>query len=224
MIRFEASTGAMSLNLILALTLGATAAVAQDPASRSSVPQLTTAGSDIRPIGQDAAPADPAVGQLTSDETGRAVPTRERPSEESRRAPTIDPDTVSRGVRVSAPPPGAIDLCEAANAGRAEPPAGIDCASVLEAAAFSRQSPEERLLVDEEIAMPTDGALVSNGRVIPSASLVAQRLATGDLANSPVAQAVAAGFGARPADAAPPTTPDPNGPPSTIVIPPDGGQ
>lgn len=215
----------MSRSVVLAaavLCLSAAPALAQD---RSSVPQLTSAATDTRPIGQEPAPPSATVGQLNPNTAGREVPTRERPTVESRRAPTIAPETVSRALRVSNPPPEAVDRCEAASAGRAPPPPGLDCASVLEAAAFARRSPEERLLASEDIARPADGALVANGRVIPSASLVAQRLATGDVANSPVAQAVAAGFGARPADAGTTMTiTDPDGTASTVVIPPDGGQ
>ncbi len=196
------------------------AAVGQD-AGRASVEQLSqpAAGRVMAPVA--ATPANPDVAQLAADAPRRVV-TTPRPTTEARRPTTVAPGEATRNIRMAAPPAEAVDRCEAVSAGRAEPLEGVDCSAVLEAAAFARRSPEERLLTAEDTLASNDQRQTTVGQTIPNAALVAERLATGNVMGSAAAQAIASQPGAASQQAAPTviSITNPDGSTGTIVVPP----
>jgi hypothetical protein len=109
-------------------------------------------------------------------------------------APTAQLADRNTNPRLGALPRHLIDACDQAAAGKAKPPAGVDCKNLVQAAPPRRViSAEEALLSD---SLERDGQRLANERVArgqaPDASEVARRLSIGDLRNAPVAQAVAA--------------------------------
>src|SRR5690606_16523509 len=165
--------------------------------------------------------ADPAVDQLSPD-APRRVATGPRPERSPDGAAQATPGQSRRQLVVRAPPPEAVDRCEAVAAGQAEPVEGLDCSAVLEAAAFARRSPEERLLAFDDSLTGMTGSRPDAGQTIPNAALVAQRLATGDPMGSAAAQAIAseAGRAAQPEAPTVISITNPDGTTGTIVVPP----
>ncbi len=129
--------------------------------------------------------------------------------------------------RLSALPPGLVDACTEAVAGRGAPPPGVDCNNLVEATPPSPPiSAEEALLTNatERNARRIASEQIGRGQTV-DAGEVARRLSIGDLTNAPVAQAVAAQAAAEAAAAASPA-PQPSNRPTIvpgsgiIVIPP----
>jgi hypothetical protein len=129
--------------------------------------------------------------------------------------------------RLSALPPGLVDACTEAVAGRGAPPPGVDCTTLVEAAPPPPPiSAEEALLTSatERNARRIASEQIGRGQTV-DAGEVARRLSIGDLTNAPVAQAVAAQAAAEAAVAAP-STPQPGNRPTIVpgsgivVIPP----
>lgn len=178
---------------------GASSALAQSAEYR--VDQLSTVSasreslSDTRPADREA--VDPGLNQIatTADRFVPSGPSAPRQSAPMRQLARSD----DQSLAVAAPSAAAVDRCEAHDAGLAPAPAGVDCAAVLEAAAFARRTPEERLLApSRNDAAAIQSTQTLNRRVVPNAEAVAQRLAIGLTANSPVAEAIAAGYAGRP--------------------------
>lgn len=123
---------------------------------------------------------DPALGQLSTRASGNAL--------------TAQLSTRNTSPGVAALPQGLVDACDRAAQGRGAAPKGVDCSIVVEAA------PPAVLVSAEQTLLTTDnerdGQRVAAERFArgnaPDAGEVALRLQTGDIANSPVAQAVAA--------------------------------
>lgn len=173
------------------LIAGAAALAQESPApAGAGIEQIAPRGGAIQPD-QDVTPIAPEVNQLTrTDQGGLVVTTLRERGERDLAQLTHDRD----GVRLPAPPPGAIDLCSTANA---EPPPGLDCDKVLEAVAASAP-PETRLLRDPALASSRREGSVETPQLDVDADQVAQRLQTGVLVGSAVAQAVAASRGETP--------------------------
>lgn len=211
---------ALVLATAMALSCGAPAPAQDAESPRATVDQLTDAATGRAVVSAPATPAEPEINQLSA-EAPRSVPGAPRAPADLRRPPPVAGAT-TRNVRMSAPPAQAVDRCEAISAGRAPPVEGLDCEAVLEAAAFARQSPEERLLMANDRPGSADPRLATSGQAIPNAELVAQRLASGNLIGSEAAQAIASQGGAPvPQDA--PTVinvTNPDGTTGTIVVPP----
>lgn len=191
---------AVLVGLSGALIAGA-AALAQDPAAPAGaeIEQIAPRRSAIQPD-QDVSRIAPEVNQLTRRDQGGLVVTTPR----ERGEPDLAQLTHDRaGVRLPAPPPGAIDLCSTANA---EPPPGLDCDKVLETVAASAP-PETRLLRDPALASSRREGSAETPQLDVDADQVAQRLQTGVLVGSAVAQAVAASRGETP-PAVPAPTPN----------------
>lgn len=123
---------------------------------------------------------DPALGQLSSRAAGNA--------------PTSQLSTRNTPPGVAALPQGLVDACDRAAQGRGPAPKGVDCSIVVQAA------PPPVLVSAEQTLLTTDnerdGQRIAAERFArgnaPDAGEVALRLQTGDISNSPVAQAVAA--------------------------------
>jgi hypothetical protein len=197
--------------------------VAAQDAGRATVEQLSQPASGrVMAPPTASAPVDPDVAQLAADTPRRVVATA-RTSTEARRPATVLPGEATRNIRMTAPPAEAVDRCEAVSAGRAPPLEGVDCSAVLEAAAFARRSPEERLLAAEDSLAATDQRQTTVGQAIPNAALVAERLATGNVMGSAAAQAIASQPGAASQQAAPTVinVTNPDGTTGTIVVPPN---
>ena len=217
-----------TLFLMTALLAGASSALAQrsDLAveqlpGRSpgrAVPQVSAEGASMHaPAASDQAPAQP--GQLSSPRAGREPVLRQISPRAAGAAPT--PQLADRNVnpRINALPPGLVDACARAAEGKGDPPKGVDCTTVIEAEPPPRPiSAEEALLMtdEEKAAQRTASEQQSRGRA-PDAGEVARRLSSGDVSNSPVAQAVAAQAAA---DTLANSQPSGNGQP---VIVPGGG-
>lgn len=179
----------------------AASALAQDPAAPvgTGIEQIAPRQSAIQPD-QDVSRTSPEVNQLTRRDQGGLVVTTPR----ERGEPDLTQLTHDRaGVRLPAPPPGAIDLCSSASN---EPPPGLDCDKVLEAVA-ANAPPETRLLRDSALASSRREGLVETPQLDVDADQVAQRLQTGVLVGSAVAQAIAASRGDTP-PAVPAPTPN----------------
>lgn len=179
--------------------IAGTSALAQDPAAPAGagIEQIAPQRSAIQPD-QAVSRIAPEVNQLTRRDQGGLVVTPPR----ERGEPDLAQLTHDRaGVRLPAPPPSAIDLCSSANA---EPPPGLDCDKVLEAVAASAP-PETRLLQDPAFASSRREGSAETPQLDVDADQVAQRLQTGVLVGSAVAQAVAASRGETP-----PAVPAPN--------------
>lgn len=174
-------------------------ALAQDPAAPvgTGIEQIAPRQSAIQPS-QDVSRIFPELDQLTRRDQGGLVITTPRDRADSDLV-QLTPDRA--GVRLPAPPPGAVDLCSTVNA---EPPPSLDCEKVLEAVAASAP-PETRLLRDPTLASSPSEGSAEAPQLDVDADLVAQRLQTGALVGSAVAQAVAASRGETP-----PATPAPN--------------
>lgn len=180
-----------------------------------AVPQVGATGQVPAATGQT-----PALqGQLSSSRTGREPALRQIAPGSAAAAPTSQLADRNVSPRVTALPPGLVDACARAAEGRGEPPKGVDCTIVVEASPPPRPiSAEEALLSNDEerIAQRMTSDQQSRGQV-PDAGEVARRLSSGDVSNSPVAQAVAAQAVAQTLSNAPPAG---NGQP---VIVPGGG-
>ena len=216
---------AASLAAVLASPVAASAQTVQveqvhAPAAATAVRQLADPerGPESRPRQLGPRAADPRLQQMTDPARARGP------------SPQVQPGPPDRSLRVAAPPPEAVDACEEAAEGKRKPPPGLDCATVLEAAALARASePEARLLTGAaDTELSTSRARVRAARqVVPDADTVARRLGAGDVQDDPIAQAVAAGLTDQP-QAEP--EPRPAQPPPTITVtpggttpPPDGG-
>lgn len=155
-----------------------------------AVPQVGATGQVPATLGQT-----PALqGQLSSSRTGREPDLRQIAPRAAGAVPTSQIADRNVSSRVAALPPGLVDACTRAAEGRGEPPKGVDCANMVEAAPPPRPiSAEEALLTndDERTAQRMASEQQSRGKA-PDAGEVARRLSSGDLSNSPVAQAVAA--------------------------------
>ena len=135
-------------------------------------------------------------------------------SDPSAETPQLSRAGISPGL--AALPPGLVDACEEAAAGRRPPPDAVDCSVVLEAVAeVARPSAEEALLLG------TDGLLrqqQQNAQTGQSQSFdandVARRLASGDVQNAPLAQAIASGI-----NPPTPSNPAPQGNGPVTIIP-----
>lgn len=183
---------AVLVGLSGSLIAGASA-LAQDPAPPvgAGIEQIAPQRSATQPE-QDVSRIAPEVHQLTRRDQGGLVVTTPRERGEPDLAQLTAHDRA--GVRLPAPPPGAIDLCSTANA---EPPQGLDCDKVLEAVAASAP-PETRLLRDPALASSRREGAAETPQLNVDADQVAQRLQTGVLVGSAVAQAVAASRGETP--------------------------
>lgn len=178
----------------------------------------SSSAADQVPTGVSHTPALP--GQLSSSRTGREPAVRQIAPRAAGAAPTSQLADRNVNPRVNALPSGLVDACARAAEGKGEPPKGVDCNSVVEASPPPRPiSAEEALLTNDEerVAQRTSSEQQSRGRA-PDAGEVARRLSSGDVANSPVAQAVAAQAAADTLANSP--SPSPNRQP---VIVPGGG-
>ncbi len=217
-----------TLLLTTVLLAGGTSAIAQRsdlaveqlPAHSSgrAVPQV---GAASPPEQVSASPAHaPALqGQLSSSRTGREPALRQIAPRAAGAAPTSQLADRNVNPRINALPPGLVDACARAAEGRGEPPKGVDCNSVIEAAPPPPPiSAEEALLTSDEerASQRVASEQQSRGRA-PDAGEVARRLSSGDVSNSPVAQAVAAQAAA---NSLANSSPAPSGQP---VIVPGGG-
>ncbi|PZO70377.1 MAG: hypothetical protein DI640_14945, partial [Sphingomonas taxi] len=150
--------------------IAGTSALAQDPAPPigAGIEQIAPQRSATQPE-QDVSRIAPEVNQLTRRDQGGLVVTTPR----ERGEPDLTQLTRDRaGVRLPAPPPGAIDLCSSASA---EPPPGLDCDKVLEAVAASAP-PETRLLRDPALASSRREGAAETPQLNVDADQVAQRL------------------------------------------------
>lgn len=134
-----------------------------------------------------------APSQLTAPGAGRD-PSLGQGTPRGTDAPTAQLARPGTNPRLSALPPGLVDACDAAAAGRRKAPVGVDCKTLVQAAPPVRVvSAEEALLAssDERDSQRLSNERLSRGQS-PDAAEVARRLSIGDLRNAPVAQAVAA--------------------------------
>jgi hypothetical protein len=217
-----------TLLLITVLLAGGTSALAQRSdlaveqlpthSSGRAVPQVGAASASDQ-ISSSASQAPALQGQLSSSRTGREPALRQIAPRAAGSAPTSQLADRNVNPRINALPPGLVDACARAAEGRGEPPKGVDCNSVIEAAPPPPPiSAEEALLTSDEerASQRVAREQQSRGRA-PDAGEVARRLSSGDVSNSPVAQAVAAQAAS---DSIANSTPAPNGQP---VIVPGGG-
>lgn len=133
-------------------------------------------------------------GQLSSSRTGGEPALRQIAPRADAAAPTAQLADRNVNPRVHALPSGLVDACTRAAEGKGEAPKGVDCAKMVEAAPPPRPiSAEEALLTNdnERAAQRMASEQQSRGQA-PDAGEVARRLSSGDISNSPVAQAVAA--------------------------------
>jgi len=165
--------------------------------------------------------------QLSTAEAGRRAPGG--PLTRDSRAPTPQLSRADATARAPSVPAAAIDACEAISAGRRAPIPGLDCEAVMEALAAAAPRPqpsaESELLADSRLeSARREGALRGrNGS--PDADSIARQLATGDVQNAPVAQAVGAGFNVpAPSSQRPPVVVTPGGPGAPPVVVDPGGR
>lgn len=216
------------LLLITILLAGSSPALAQRsdlaveqlpaPSEGRAVPQVGAASVPSQ-IATDGGQAPALQGQLSSTRTGREPALRQIAPRAAGAAPTSQLADRNVSQRINALPPGLVDACARAAEGKGEPPKGVDCNNVVEAAPPPPPiSAEEALLTSDEerAAQRVASEQQSRGRA-PDAGEVARRLSSGDVSNSPVAQAVAAEAAANSLANTPPAT---NGQP---VIVPGGG-
>ncbi len=161
-----------------------------------AVPQVgeTGAREAAGQISSSASQAPALQGQLSSPRTGGEPALRQIAPRVVGSAPTSQLADRNVSPRINALPPGLVDACARAAEGKGEPPKGIDCTTVIEAAPPPPpMSAEEALLTSDEerTAQRTASGQQARGRA-PDAAEVARRLSSGDVSNSPVAQAVAA--------------------------------
>lgn len=205
----------------ICIALLAGSALAQEN-GRARVEQLSeaAAGRVLSPP-VSTPPANPQVSQLTGETQGPVQGTPRTPVAVRRPVP-LPPGAATRNIGMATPPPEAVDRCEEVLAGKAPALEGVDCNAVLEAAAFARRSPEERLLAVEDNLASTDQRQATIGQSIPNAAIVAERLATGNLAGSAAAQAIASQPGAASQQEAPTviSITNPDGSTGTLVVPP----
>lgn len=193
-------------------------AVEQLPARSAdrAVPQVGSAGQVPAAVN----PMPALQGQISSPRTGGDPALRQIAPRAAGSAPTSQLADRTVSARVSAVPPGLVDACSRAAEGKGAPPKGVDCNALVEAEPPPRPiSAEEALLTneDERAAQRMASEQQSRGQS-PDAAEVARRLSSGDVSNSPVAQAVAAQAAANTLSNAPPAAA--NGQP---VIVPGGG-
>lgn len=187
-------------------------------------------------VDQIAAPPTPGVGQISDPQAAPGLGARQlntgqpdarlrqmtHPAQARGPAQQVRSGPPDRSLRVAAPPPEAVDACEAAADGARDVPPGLDCGAVLEAVAMARASePEARLLTGsapDEVSSSRRPRAVSARDVVPDAGAIARRLASGDVQEDPVAQAVGAGFTDPPAEPEP-AKDAPVGLPPTIIVP-----
>ncbi|MCW1431595.1 hypothetical protein [Novosphingobium sp. JCM 18896] len=188
-----------------AALLGATSAFAQrsdltvdqvSPASSGSMQQIgdvkSVPSSGISQVSRTASPV--TASQVVSPRAGqdpRFGQTAPRASSNASTSQLVDRNT---RPGVAALPQGLVDACDRAAAGQGPAPKGVDCSIVVQAAPpVALVSAEESLLTNatERDAQRAATERFARGNA-PDAGEVALRLSTGDIANSPVAQAVAA--------------------------------
>lgn len=219
----------------IALVTGTGAALAQpnqvaidqvSPQSPVAIQQLDAtqqamdAGVASRPVPQlDRNAVRPAApSQLTAPGAGRN-PSLGQSAPRGAEAPTRQLADRNINPRLGALPRNLVDACDLAAAGKAKPPAGVDCKTLVQAAPPRPVvSAEEALLSD---SMERDSQRLASERLsrgqAPDASEVARRLSIGDLRNAPVAQAVAAQAAAEAAQQSVPSGSRP------VVVPGGGG-
>lgn len=200
----------MKLRLLLSLsavaliaTAGTVAAQRSDlsvdqvaPSANRAVEQIGNSqgqhSTGISQVSRTAAPA--AAGQVPSPRAGRDPALGQLSSRAAGNAPTPQLSTRNTPPGVAALPQGLVDACDRAAQGRGSVPKGVDCSIVVQAA------PPPALVSAEQTLLTTDnerdGQRIAAERFArgnaPDAGEVALRLQTGDISNSPVAQAVAA--------------------------------
>ena len=186
----------MKFLLTTAALLGAAVPALAQTDPRLQVEQISPQASARVDLAVPSARPPLAATQLSTPQAGGDS----RPGQVSRpgpQGPTAQLSGRDRNPRLAAIPPGMVDACEEAAAGRRPPPDDIDCATVLEAVAFAEQpepSAEEALLASSaEQAQGRESARASLDRT-PNADAIANRLASGDVQDAPIAQAVGAGF------------------------------
>ncbi|MEJ5979678.1 hypothetical protein WG901_23730, partial [Novosphingobium sp. PS1R-30] len=166
------------------------------PANTRAVEQIGDA--DRRPstgmaqVSRTASPA--AAGQVATPRAGQDPRFGQLSSRSAGNAPTSQLSTRNAPTGLASLPPGLVDACDRAAQGRGPAPKGVDCSIVVEAAApVALVSAEQSLLTSANERDSQRGAAEQLARGnAPDAGEVALRLSTGDIANSPVAQAVAA--------------------------------
>lgn len=198
----------MTLRTVLlagAALLGATSALAQrsdltvdqvSPGSGASMQQIgdvkAVPSSGISQVSRTASPA--AASQVANPRAGNDPRLGQLSSRSAGNAPTAQLSTRNTPTGVVALPQGLVDACDRAAAGQGPAPKGVDCSIVVQAAPpVALVSAEESLLTNatERDAQRAATERFARGNA-PDAGEVALRLSTGDIANSPVAQAVAA--------------------------------
>ena len=221
----------VSSPILACALLLATPALAQAPAASTQVDQLSqpsarTPAQIAPPVARDTgrllqppreAPGR-GVGQVGATDAGAAgqpsqvaapstavgigAPAARRPGG---RLPQLS--NRDANPRAQAVPPWLRDACDDIAAGRAAPREGLDCSAVLEeqAANAPRPSAEETLLRPELERGQRQDAVRAEQAGLPNADRIARQLATGDVQNAPIAQAVGSGFTAPPP--APPPAP-----------------
>jgi hypothetical protein len=204
---------------LLLLTGGTSPALAQR--GDLAVEQLParSPGRAVPQVGAAESTETALQGQLSSSRSGREPALRQIAPRAAAAAPTAQLADRNVSSRVSAVPPGLVDACSRAAEGRGAPPKGVDCNALVEATPAPRPiSAEEALLTneDERAAQRMASEQRSRGQS-PDAGEVARRLSSGDVSNSPVAQAVAAQAAAETLSNTPPSA---HGQP---VIVPGGG-
>ncbi|MCW1431498.1 hypothetical protein [Novosphingobium sp. JCM 18896] len=194
----------LSLSAVAAIaTAGAVSAQRSDlsvdqvtPNANRAVEQIGNADARHSPgmtqVSRNAVPAAP--NQVSSPRAGRDPALGQLSTRAAGNAPTAQLSTRNTPTGVAALPPGLADACDRAAAGQGPAPKGVDCSIVVQAA------PPAVLVSAEQTLLTTDnerdGQRIAAERFArgnaPDAGEVALRLQTGDIANSPVAQAVAA--------------------------------
>ena len=138
------------------------------------------------------------IEQLTPPTRARTAPVTQVtvPSASVASIRQLTPASARSAIAVASPPASAHPKCAGATARgqRTDPVCAEDI--VAAPATSGPHSPESELEIGFAL-----GAAQADQRNLPDAAVVAERLATGDVSGSAVAQAVGSGFGAPPAAA-----------------------
>lgn len=189
------------------------------PATSQAEPLHAGPATEVQQINPNASVRTP-TRQLSTSPAGREPGVRQLVPRSAAGTPTAQLAERSANPRVSALPPDLVDACDQAAAGKGPPPQGVDCSILVQANPRAPDiSAEEALLTS---ATEREGQRLAREHtargLTPDAGEVARRLSTGDVANSPVAQAVAAQAASEAVSQTPSAQKD-----TRVVIVPGGG-